>query len=187
MATRQIQCKIDESSYEMMMDFFDRSGEKAIGSFIEMMIEEYARPRKLEDHHKELEGRIAELEQQLAERGQQLEESERKANSNAESANQQQLEYESKMAALNQQLADGQLKENQHVVTFIPENWKALELVAARESRRRNQQWTPSHVVNFFVHSRFIKGELNGDLKSIDDSDLRKAGIKIEKKQNFEI
>lgn len=130
--------------------------------------------------------KIKDLEQQLsaatAEREQlrqQLEESDARANHNAEEANRQQLEHESAMEALRAESEAKNLKETQRVVDFVPDCLKAVEIVAARESKRRNQQWTVSHVINFFIHSRFINGDLNGDLKALSDDECRKNGIAL--------
>lgn len=54
-------------------------------------------------------------------------------------------------------------------ITIDPLNLKLLQYVADREGKRRNQDWTISDVINFFVHCRFEKGNLNGDLKSVPD------------------
>lgn len=123
--------------------------------------------------------RIEELEQQLAE-------ARNNANSNAEAANQQQLEYESRIHAMEEERAAGQLKETQRVVSFLPDCLKAVEAVAVRESKRRGQDWSVSHVINFFIHSRFIKGQLNGDLKSLSDSECKQLGISLGKPQPME-
>lgn len=96
-------------------------------------------------------------------------------NQAAEEAGRLQLEYEAKAKALEEQNAP---KPDQHLLTIPDDYYRALQLVAERESQRRGQQWTPSHVVSFFIYSRFIKGSLNGDLKSLSDSELRQAGIK---------
>lgn len=123
--------------------------------------------------------RIAELEQQLAE-------SQQNANNNAETANLQQMEYEQRIQNLEAERAAGQLKETQRVVDFLPDCLKAVEAVASRESHRRNQTWTVSHVINFFIHSRFIRGQLNGDLKSLSDAECKKLGIATGKAQKME-
>ena len=94
----------------------------------------------------------------------------------AEEANRLQLEYEAKAQALQEQHAP---KPGEYRLSIPPDYYKALQLVAARESRRRGQPWTPSHVVSFFIYSRFIKGSLNGDLRSLTDQELQQAGISL--------
>lgn len=122
-----------------------------------------------------LEGENAQLKEELAELKRKLDEAETQRNENAEAASRLQLEHEAELDNLK-------LKENQHVLTILPDNWTALELVAARETKRREKLWSVSHVVNYFVHFRFIKGSLNGDLKSLSDSELKAAGVEPGKK-----
>lgn len=119
--------------------------------------------------------RIADLEQQLAE-------AQATANHNAEAANATQLEMQQRIDGLT-------LKDNQRVVSFTNDNLQVLEYVAARESKRRKQEWSISHIINFFIYARFIKGMLNGDLGSVSDSELKKIGInlKIKAKEAVEI
>lgn len=122
-----------------------------------------------------LEGENAQLKEELAELKRKLDEAETQRNENAEAASRLQLEHEAELDNLK-------LKENQHVLTILPDNWTALEMVAARETQRRGKPWSVSHVVNYFVYFRFIKGSLNGDLKSLSDSELKAAGVEPVKK-----
>ena len=46
--------------------------------------------------------------------------------------------------------------------------------MAELEGKRRNQPWTPADVIGFFTYSRFILGNLNGDLNALPDSECRK-------------
>lgn len=153
------------------------------------LIQTFYDPVKVKDETAELRNRLAELtdkntallaEKALLEEGKselerQLKESEAQRNENAEAASRLQLEHEAEMENMK-------LKENQHVLSILPDNWTALEMVAARETKRREKPWSVSHVVNYFVHFRFIKGSLNGDLKSLSDSELKAAGIEPGKK-----
>jgi predicted O-linked N-acetylglucosamine transferase (SPINDLY family) len=126
-------------------------------------------------------------QQRIDELEQQLKEATSNANSNAEEANRQQLEYEQKIQELQELQQSSQLKETQRIVDFIPDNLKALQAVAARESKRRGQNWTVSHVINFFTHSRFIQGQLNGDLKSLSDAECKQLGIVTGKPKKMEV
>lgn len=153
------------------------------------LIQTFYDPVKVKDETAELRNRLAELtdkntallaEKALLEEGKselerQLKESEAQRNENAEAASRLQLEHEAEMENMK-------LKENQHVLSILPDNWTALEMVAARDTKRREKPWSVSHVVNYFVHFRFIKGSLNGDLKSLSDSELKAAGIEPGKK-----
>ncbi len=93
------------------------------------------------------------------------------------SAHNEQLQTAEALQTERPARASEQRKENEVRLVILPDNLKALDYVAARESKRRNQMWSRSHVVNHFIFSRFVKGELNGDLNSIPDSDVRKMGI----------
>lgn len=66
------------------------------------------------------------------------------------------------------------IKENQMLLDIDKMNQLVLINVAKREGERRNQNWTPSDVVNYFIESRFVNGDLNGNLKSLPDSVIEK-------------
>lgn len=166
------------------------------GQLLTEMLDRIEQPQRIADRTKELENQITVLQQQLADSEKrstdaasvndqleskieglqrQLEETTSKANHNAEVAEAQQM-------AFNKQLEDIKPKENQRVVTFTPDNLKVIELVAARESKRRKQAWSISHVINFFIFARFVKGMLNGDMEAVGDSELRKIGVSLKTK-----
>ena len=117
---------------------------------------------------------IADLRQQLADAQQQLEQARADANTNAENANSQQLDYENRLQQLQQDVDSKTLKEGEHVIAFRPGYYEVLQRVAELEGKRRNQPWTPADVIGFFTYSRFILGNLNGDLNALPDSECRK-------------
>lgn len=118
--------------------------------------------------------KIAALQQELEETKAQLSAAQNTANANAEAANQQQLAYEARLNDLQQQSDAKNLKEGQHIIDFRPGYYQVVQRVAELEGPRRNQRWTAADVINFFIYSRFVKGSLNGDLKSLSDSEVRK-------------
>lgn len=118
--------------------------------------------------------KIAALQQELDDTKAKLEDAQKTANANAEAANQQQLAYESKLSDLQQQSDAKNLKEGQHIIDFRPGYYEVVERVAELEGPRRNQQWTAADVINFFIYSRFVKGTLNGNLRALSDSEVRK-------------
>lgn len=122
----------------------------------------------------ERENKIAALQQELDDTKAKLEDAQKTANANAEAANQQQLAYESKLSDLQQQSDAKNLKEGQHIIDFRPGYYEVVERVAELEGPRRNQQWTAADVINFFIYSRFVKGTLNGNLRALSDSEVRK-------------
>ena len=117
---------------------------------------------------------IASLRQELADTQQQLEQARADANTNAENANSQQLDYENRLQQLQQDVDSKTLKEGEHVIAFRPGYFEVLQRVAELEGKRRNQPWTPADVICFFTYSRFILGNLNGDLNALPDSECRK-------------
>ena len=61
-----------------------------------------------------------------------------------------------------------------------PINIKILEYVAVREGTRRDQEWTISDVINYFIYSRFEKGALNGDLHAVPDREIERMRKELE-------
>ena len=116
----------------------------------------------------------------------QLEEWQQTANQNAEALNAATLAHQNEVNALHEEAAAKALKETQRVVDFVPDVLKALEAVAARESKRRNQTWTVSHVINFFIDNRIIRGRVNGGIDSLSDKECKALGIDLGKKQKQE-
>ena len=109
----------------------------------------------------------------------------RLARLNAEHAeellNQENEELKSKLTILQ-----GTLQGNKIVATgatvlqLDPINIKILEYVADREGKRRDQEWTISDVVNYFIHSRFENGALNGDLHAVPDREIERMRKELE-------
>ena len=87
---------------------------------------------------------------------------------------QQQLEQANRLQQLQHDVDSKTLKPGEHVIAFRPGYFEVLQRVAELEGRRRNQPWTPSDVIGFFTYSRFVLGNLNGDLNALPDSECRK-------------
>lgn len=122
---------------------------------------------------------VERLRAQLEEAQRQLSEWQQTANQNAEALNAATLAHQNEVEALHEEAAAKALKETQRVVDFVPDVLKALEAVAARESKRRNQQWTVSHVINFFIDNRIIRGRVNGGIDSLSDKECKALGIEL--------
>lgn len=188
--------KCEEETVDRFKHLKEELGFATDGQLMTALVDRFEQPQKVVDRTKELEAERDSLKAALEEvkldrdalvrtneeLQQQLDAADARANSNAEAANQKQLEYE-------KQLADLQPKDNQAVISFTPDNLRVLDIVCARESKRRNQQWSRSHVINYFINARFVRGLLNGDLESVSDSELRKAGISLKRpgKEDFEL
>lgn len=149
----------------------------------ETLVERFYSPIKAD---KEQAAEVERLRAQLEEAQQQLSEWQQTANQNAEALNAANLAHQDEVNALHEEAAAKALKETQRVVDFVPDVLKALEAVAARESKRRNQTWTVSHVINFFIDNRIIRGRVNGGIDSLSDKECKALGIDLGKKQKQE-
>jgi hypothetical protein len=72
------------------------------------------------------------------------------------------------------------IPEGGTVLFLDPLNVQILNYVATREGKKRKQEWTISDVVNYFVYSRFEKGELNGNLSSVPDEIIKQMRKELE-------
>jgi len=63
--------------------------------------------------------------------------------------------------------------DNDSLLQIDPINIKILEYVAEREGKKRNQEWTISDVINWFIHYRFEVGTINGGFDSVPDRVIR--------------
>lgn len=70
--------------------------------------------------------------------------------------------------------------EGNDIVALEPINKKLLEFVAAREGKKRNQDWKISDVVNYFVYHRFEKGDIYGGFESVPDGEIKKMRKDLE-------
>lgn len=197
---RSLTIKTEEEEVDRFNQMKEELGLATSGQMLTEMLDRIEQPQRIADHTKELQAEVEHLKQLLAAEEaahaetknalsalqsegeqaktsfeQRLQELQAEANHNAEVAGAQQMAYQ-------KQLDDLRLGDNQRVVSFTADNLKVLDFVAARESRRRKQQWSISHVINFFIYARFVKGWLNGDLESVGDSDLRKLGVGLKTK-----
>lgn len=149
----------------------------------EAIVERFYAPLKGDkEQAAEVESLRAQLEEQhqrCADLQQHLEEWQQTANQNAEALNASTLAHQQEVDALHEEAAAKALKETQRVVDFVPDVLKALEAVAARESARRKQQWTVSHVINFFIDNRIIRGRVNGGIDSLSDKECKALGIEL--------
>lgn len=188
--------KTEEEVVNRFKNLKDQLGITTDGQMLSTLIDRFEQPQRVNDRTRELTEKMDNYQRLLTESNQecdrqkeqiaalehQLAEANGTANANAEAAAAQQL-------AFQKQLDELKPGENQRVVSFTPDNLKVLEYVAARESKRRRQEWSISHIINFFIYARFIKGMLNGDLGSVSDSELKNIGInlKIKAKEAVEI
>ena len=161
----------------------EQCGYTSDARFFQDMLDRFENPQRVEDRTRQLEeelqakaDRIAQLEKELDEAKAailQMEADIRTANELHTAA------LDEARRNFDTYRADNDLKEGEIRIFILPDNLKALDFVCARESKRRRQNWSRSHVINHFIYNRFILGNCNGDLQSISDSDCRKLGISM--------
>lgn len=161
----------------------EQCGYTSDARFLQDMLDRFENPQRVEDRTRQLEeelqakvDRIAQLEKELDEAKATVVTLE---HDNAEARTAAAAELQAAKNEMEQYRADNELKEGEIRVFILPDNLKALDFVCARESRRRRQNWSRSHVINHFIYNRFILGNCNGDLLSISDTDCRKMGISM--------
>lgn len=195
-ALRSLTIKTEEETIARFNSLKDQLGIATAGQFLDTLLDRLEQPQKVNDRTRELQTELNvaanamievqqerdALKHQLDDLQAKLHDAQATANHNAQTAEAQQL-------AFQKQLDDLQLKDNQVVITLTPDNLRVLDLVCARESNRRQQSWSRSHVINYFINARFVRGLLNGDLQSIPDSDLRRIGVSLKNpgKEDFDL
>ena len=200
---KSLTIKTEDETIERFNVLKEELGVATSGQMLTEMLDRMEQPQRIADHSKELQAEIDRQRQQAAEwqnkydaehaineglqaeneklHGKvdeltgQVEEERARANQNAVSADAHELE-------LQQHIDDLTLKAGQQVVTFTEDNLKVIQYVAARESKRRRQPWSISHVINWIVYARFIKGMLNADLEAVSDGELRRMGVNLKTK-----
>lgn len=166
----------------------EQCGYTSDARFFQDLLDRFENPQRVEDRTRQLEeelqakvDRIAQLEKELDEAKAailQMEADTRTANEQHTAA------LDEARRNFDTYRADNELKEGEIRVFILPDNLKALDFVCARESRRRRQNWSRSHVINHFIYNRFILGNCNGDLLSISDADCRKMGISMKSRNS---
>lgn len=145
------------------------------GQFIECLLERFANPLKV---NKDNEVRIKDLEREAGEKDKMINDCKVDIDTLAEENSKLKALLEKSERDLTVALEESgkkiQLAAGQHIISIEPLNWKLLKFVAERESKKRNQEWTIDDVINYFVHFRFEKGSLNGDLDSVPDSVVKR-------------
>lgn len=174
---------VSQETLEQFAQIHEQLASATESQTFETLVERFYSPIKAD---KEQAAEVERLRAQLEEAQQQLSEWQQTANQNAEALNAATLAHQNEVNALHEEAAAKALKETQRVVDFVPDVLKALEAVAARESKRRNQTWTVSHVINFFIDNRIIRGRVNGGIDSLSDKECKALGIDLGKKQKQE-
>ena len=177
-------CKLTKATKETLTELQNSGDFATVNQMMETLIERYYSPIKANDQSE----KITELEKKLLEK---------KNLNNLSNENAKELEFQlnqtkeeleisisecEKLVKERDELEQkyinesvkAELPENGHVVVFDPINWEIVKFVAEREANKRKQPWTVDDVINYFIHFRFEKGTLNGDLNSVSDSEIKK-------------
>ena len=151
----------------------------SVNQMIETLIEGYYNPKKAKDQA----GKIQQLEEELAKFKTLNEELSNSVDGISGTLKKYQESNEAITAERNKLLEENlQLRESietsklppdTHAIKIDPLNWEILKYVANREGKARNQEWTPEDVINYFIHHRFERGDVNGGFKSVPDSKIR--------------
>lgn len=151
----------------------------SVNQMFETLIEGYINPKKAKDQA----GKIQQLEEELAKFKTLNEELSNSVDGTIGTLKKYQESNEAITAERNKLLEENlQLRESietsklppdTHAIKIDPLNWEILKYVANREGKARNQEWTPEDVINYFVHHRFERGDVNGGFKSVPDSKIR--------------
>lgn len=143
------------------------------GQFLECLLERYANPLKINKENEEKlrasSDAIIGLRNSLDAALKEVEELKTRI-----------AEKDTTISELRTSLDGKNLSENQHILSIDPLYWRILQTVAEREGKRRKQEWTPDDVVNYFIHTRFELGTLNGDLNSLPDDIIRELKKEME-------
>lgn len=182
-----ISVKVDVADEERFHLIHEQLNNAALGQTFATLLDRFEQPLKIEDHndrqrqeierlHDELgrrEEAIGKLTEQVDALTQQVEAGTAERNRYAQQTQAAELALENERQARTAEA----MKADEYRIMLLPDTVKALDYVAHRESQRRKQAWSRSHVINHFIFARFVRGELNGDLRTIPDSDLKKMGI----------
>lgn len=161
----------------------EQCGYTSDARFLQDMLDRFENPQRVEDRTRQLEEELQAKVDRIAQLEKELEQAQATVvtleQDNAEARTAAAAELQAAKNEMEQYRADNDLKEGEIRVFILPDNLKALDFVCARESRRRRQNWSRSHVINHFIYNRFILGNCNGDLLSISDTDCRRMGISL--------
>lgn len=151
----------------------------SVNQMFETLIEGYYNPKKAKDQA----DKIQQLEEELAKFKTLNEELSNSIDGTSGTLKKYQESNEAITAERNKLLEENlQLRESiktsklppdTHAIKIDPLNWEILKYVANREGKARNQEWTPEDVINYFIHHRFERGDVNGGFKSVPDSKIR--------------
>lgn len=181
--------KLYETEISRFKQLKDESDANTDRDFLISLMDIYENPIKIKDNTSLLEKQIAELEQSKSEK---IKLSETKIEELIEKLHETEIEL-AKAQDENDHLKTSNLylekiansNNDKPSIEIEPLNLLILKHVAERESKNRKQEWTIDDVINYFVHFRFEKGSLNGDLKSVSDSDILKLKEKLKKEDEL--
>jgi len=188
-------CKLTKETKETLAGLQNSGDFSTVNQMMETLIERYYAPIKSSDQSK----KIKELETELENLKQdndvlvkqhenvsfdsqtKISELEKTVQTQKENIQSLQKERNELEQELINTAVKAELPENGHVIVIDPINWLLLKFVAEREGKKRNQEWTPEDVINYFVHHRFEQGDVNGGFKSVPDPEIKKMKDELNK------
>jgi hypothetical protein len=165
---------------EQLRDLYSKGDFKSWSEFFGILLERYSNPLRI---NSENERKVNELQDEILLKTQKIIEWEdlyKNLNLEHNSLIEEivklknyQTTLQSNISTSNDQL-DKVNRELSSRLQIDPLNMKLLQFVADREGKKRNQEWTPSDVVNCFIDFRFIRGTVNGGFDSVPDEVVKK-------------
>ncbi|MDX9696480.1 MAG: hypothetical protein RBT49_11880 [Bacteroidales bacterium] len=186
-------CKLTKETKETLTELQNSGDFATVNQMMETLIERYYSPIKSQDQS----AKITELEDLLAKKNEEIKSLNHSLSAVKTDSNTEFEKYKAEFLELTQKCetvilerdqleqdlirakANGELQENEHVISIDPINWKILQFVAEREGKKRNQPWTPVDVINYFIHHRFERGDVNGGFNSVPDSEIKKMKTEL--------
>ncbi|HPX58975.1 MAG TPA: hypothetical protein PK495_07530 [Bacteroidales bacterium] len=170
--------RLSKQNKEALAELYESGDFRTQNQMFETLIENYFTPRLV---NKENLKKIEELETAL--KGKEEEIADLEANktslenitlSMTSQLEDKEKEFLKKAEVYAQEYLEMKLKEMNDKFIIPIElgelNYKLLSYVAEREGSKRKQNWKIGDVINYFIHTRFEKGLLNGDLESVPDN-----------------
>jgi len=167
----QFSAKVTQETKLALKELFDSGDFQTANQMMETLVERYYMPKKAKDQSTEIEKLKIQLEELKAQNSELTTDNSQLTTDNSQLTTQN-SELTTQVQELTTQLENGKLPENCKIIKLDPINLAILNFVAKRESKARKQNWSVDDVINYFVHFRFEKGSLNGDLNSVSDKDI---------------
>lgn len=174
---KKIQAPVTDDVYDRYMELYNEISANGgtHSTLIEVLLERYSNPIKLNEANAD---KVRELSDEIGK----LQQYKQDCDSDINTLIKDKQELQERVDRLTTQIHAIEdenakmfyLREDEHILHIDKLNMLVLEEVAEREGSRRKQDWTVSDIINYFIEKRFINGELNGDLRSLPDTVIKR-------------